>query len=199
MDEVPLPYFFGSGVVLDIPKGKWELITGDDLEAATPKVREGDIVIVNTGWHKYYGDNQIYYGHAPGFGRSAGEWFVDNKVKMVGNDTQALDHPLATAIGPHGPGAPNGLLPGIVAEYEAETGRKVLDDHPEWEPCHNIILSAGICGYENIGGDIDKVTGKRVTIASFPWRWKKGDGCIVRLVAMIDKSGDFRIENGSSE
>jgi len=196
MDEVPLPYFFGSGVVLDIPKGKWEMITGDDLEAATPKVREGDIVIVNTGWHKYYGDNKIYYGHAPGFGRSAGEWFVDNKVKMVGNDTQALDHPLATAIGPHGPGAPNGLLPDICAEYERETGRRVIDDFPEWEPCHNIILSNGICGYENIGGDIDKVTGKRVTIASFPWRWKKGDGCIVRLVAMIDKTGDFRIETG---
>ena len=46
---------------------------------------------------------------------------------------------------------------------------------------------------------IDKVTGKRVTFAAFPWRWKKGDGCIVRLVAMIDPSGSFRIENGSAE
>jgi len=196
IDEVPLPYFFGSGVVLDIPKKKWELITAEDLENATPEVREGDIVIVNTGWHKYYGDNVTYYGYAPGFGREAGEWFVEKKVKMCGNDTQALDHPLATAMGPHGPGAPNGLLPEVCKEYEQETGRTVLEDFPEWEPCHNVILSNGICGFENIGGDIDKVTGKRVTFAAFPWRWKKGDGCIVRLVAMVDPTGNFRIETG---
>jgi hypothetical protein len=38
-----------------------------------------------------------------------------------------------------------------------------------------------------------------VTFAAFPWRWKKGDGCIVRLVAITDPSGKFRIETGSSE
>ncbi|NOX52482.1 MAG: cyclase family protein [Gammaproteobacteria bacterium] len=199
MDEVPLPYFFGSGVVVSIPKGKWEVITAEDLENARPKIRENDIVIVNTGWHRYYGDNQHYYGYSPGFYKEAGEWFVNKKVKMAGSDTQALDHPLGTAIGPHGPGAPDGLLPGINREYFAETGRRVIEDFPEWEPCHKAILSAGICGFENVGGDIDKVTGKRVTFAAFPWRWKKGDGCIVRLVAIIDPSGSFQIETGSSD
>ena len=75
----------------------------------------------------------------------------------IGSDTQALDHPLGTAIGPHGPGAPNGLLPELNEEYFRETGRRVIEDFPEWEPCHNAILSAGICGFENVGGDIDKV------------------------------------------
>jgi len=178
MDEVPLPYFFGTGVVVSIPKKKWEVITPEDLENARPKIREGDIVIVNTGWHKYYGDNQHYYGYSPGFYKAAGEWFVKKKVKMIGSDTQALDHPL---------------------EYYETTGRTVLEDFPEWEPCHQAILSHGICGFENIGGDIDKVTGKRVTFAAFPWRWKKGDGCIVRLVAMVDPSGKFRIETGESD
>lgn len=196
LDEVPLPHFFGTGVVLDMPKKKWELITADDLEAAKPEVREGDMVIVNTGWHKFYGDNRKYFAYSPGFGKSAGEWFVEKKVKMAGNDTQALDHPFHTAIGPHGPGAPHGLLPDVVAEYERETGRRVIDDFPEWEPCHNAILSHGILGFENVGGDLDKVTGKRVTFAAFPWRWTKGDGCIVRLVAMMDPSGNYRIETG---
>ena len=153
----------------------------------------------DTGWHKYYGDNQHYYGYSPGFYKEAGEWFVRKKVKMVGSDTQALDHPLGTAIGPHGPGAPHGLLPHVCQEYYKTTGRTVLEDFPEWEPCHNAILSAGICGFENIGGDINEVTGKRVTFAAFPWRWKKGDGCIVRLVAIVDPSGNFRIETGKSE
>src|SRR6202521_1981253 len=46
MDEVPLPYFFGTGVVVSIPKKKWEVITAQDLENARPKIREGDIAIV---------------------------------------------------------------------------------------------------------------------------------------------------------
>src|SRR5262249_11008576 len=32
IDEVPLPHFFGSGIVVSIPKKKWESITYDDLE-----------------------------------------------------------------------------------------------------------------------------------------------------------------------
>ena len=70
----------------------------------------------------------------------------------------------------------------------------MLDDFPEWEPCHRAILSKGIYGFENVGGDLDKVTGKRVTFAAFPWRWVGGDGCIVRLVAIVDPTGSYRIE-----
>jgi quercetin dioxygenase-like cupin family protein len=101
IDEVPLPHFFGSGIVVSIPKKKWESITYDDLEkAAGSAVRPRDVVIVNTGWHKVYEDNEDYFCRAPGFVPSAGKWFVEKKVKVVGHDTQANDHPLATAIGP---------------------------------------------------------------------------------------------------
>ena len=197
LEEIPLRNFFGTGVVVSIPKKKWEVITPDDLEKATPQIREGDIVIVNTGWHHYYSDSAQYYAYGPGFYKEAGDWFVQKKVKAVGIDVQALDHPFGTAIGPHGPGGPEGLLPWACKEYKEETGRDVRDDFPLWEPCHNAILSHGIYGFENIGGDLDKVTGKRVTFAAFPWRWVGGDGCIVRLVVMLDPGGTYRIETGS--
>ena len=29
IDEVPLPHFFGSGIVISLPKKKWEQITYD--------------------------------------------------------------------------------------------------------------------------------------------------------------------------
>jgi kynurenine formamidase len=199
IEDLPLSLFFGTGVVVSIPKGKWEKIMPEDLEAARPEILPGDIVIVNTGWHHTFGDNSTYYAYSPGFYREAGEWFVERGVKAVGTDTQALDHPLATAIAPHGPGAPNGLLPWACEEYQAQTGRAVLDDFPEWEPCHRQILAHGIVGFENVGGDLDAVTGRRVTIACFPWRWVGGDGCIVRMVAMLDTTGNFRIEPADGE
>jgi kynurenine formamidase len=182
--EIPLEKYYGTAVVVSIPKEKWEVITPEDLEHARPKIEKGDIVIINSGWHKYWGDNRKYFAYSPGLYKEAGEWFVKKGVKAVGVDQQALDHPLATAIGPHGPGP---ILPDVCAEYKKETGRDVIEDFPLWEPCHRAILGNGVMGWENVGGDIDQVTGKRVTIAGFPIRWVNGDGSIVRLVAFVDK------------
>lgn len=187
-DEIPLDCYYGTGVAVSIPKKKWELITAEDLENARPKIEKGDMVMVNTGWHHYYSDSVQYFCYSPGMGREAGEWFVEKGIKCLGVDQQALDHPFHTTIGPHGPKVLASPLRGdICDEYERETGRKVIDDFPEWEPCHNLILRAGIMGYENVGGDLDKVTGTRCTFAGFPIRWMKGDGSIVRLVAIVDK------------
>ena len=162
--------------------------TGEPIQIAAAKVpggvNEEDIVIVHTGWNKYWGDSQKYFLESPGLGKAAGEWFVKRKVKAVGVDQQALDHPLHTAIGPHGPGP---LRPDIFPKYKKMFGKEVKEVFREWEPCHNLILSNGILGWENVGGDIAKVVGKRVKIMGFPIRWYMGDGSIVRLVAEIDE------------
>ena len=183
-DEIPLEKYYGTGVVVDIPKGKWEVITPEDLENARPKIEKGDIVIVHTGWYKKYSDSREYFAYSPGLYKEAGEWFVEKGVKAVGVDQQALDHPFGTAMAPHGPGP---LLPDVCEEYKKETGHDVLIDFPYWEPCHRLLLGNGIMGWENVGGDLDQVVGMRVTIAGFPIRWVKGDGSLVRLVAIVDE------------
>jgi len=184
IDEVPLSKFYGTAVVVDIPKKQWEVITPEDLEKARPTIEPGDIVIIHTGWHHYWGDNRRYFAYSPGLYKEAADWLVKRGVKGVGVDQQALDHPLGTAIGPHGPGP---LLPDVNREYKELTGREVVQDFPLWEPAHRAILGNGLVGFENVGGDIDKVLGQRVTIAAFPWRWMKGDGSIVRMVAIVEK------------
>src|SRR5205823_12829075 len=120
LDEVPLPAIFGSAIGVSVQKKKWESITYDDLEkAARAAVRPPDVIIVNTGWHKAYEGNEDYFCRAPGFVPSAGEWFVEKKVKVVGHDTQANDHPLATAIVPQRNGP---LHPYLAEEFKALTG-----------------------------------------------------------------------------
>jgi kynurenine formamidase len=185
--EIPLDRYYGDAVIWDIPKKKWELIMPADLEKANKKlpIKPDDIVIVHTGWNKYWGDNTQYFCYSPGMGKAAGEWLVAHKIKALGVDQQALDHPLHTAIGPHGPGGP--LRKDVCDEYKRETGHEAIEDFPEWEPCHNAIMRAGILGWENVGGDIAKVVGKRCKIAGFPIRWYMGDGSIVRIVAIIDE------------
>lgn len=190
----PLWRFFGTGVAVSIPKGKWGVITAEDLEAAEPAIEPGDIVMINTGFHHRFGDNDEYFAYGGGMYKEGAEWLVEREVKLVGVDVQANDHPLGTKLVDHGPGPSH---PQLIEEYREETGREVMEDFPYWEPAHKTLLPAGIPGIENVGGELEKVTGKRCTFAIFPWRYPQGEGCAVRVVAIVDPDQEFRIEQGS--
>lgn len=185
--------FFGTGVVVPIPKGKWGVITPDDLEQARPRIEPNDIVMINTGSHHLLGDNDDYYAYSPGLYDDAARWLVERRVKLVGVDVQALDHPLGTKLVNHGPGPSHQYL---LDEYREQTGRDAMEDFPLWEPAHKILMGNGIPGIESVDGDLDNVTGRRCTFMVFPWRWTDGDGSGVRVVAMLDPTGEFRIESG---
>ena len=57
------------------------------------------------------------------------------------------------------------------------------------------MMTNGIPGIENIGGDIDKITGKRCTFFAFPWRWPDGEGCALRVVAVLDPTPDLPLRD----
>ena len=184
--ELPIENYFGEAVCLDIPKGKWEMITVEEIEEAAKKVpggiKEGDWVLLNTGTHRRWGENEDYFGFSPGLSIDGAWWFVEHKVKGVGFDMQAIDHFLYTYGGKHGPGP---YVPRIVEEYEEMAGHPVEEDFPEWEPCHDILLAHNVMGIENLGGDLDKVKNQRFLFCAFPLRWYMGDGTIVRAVAFV--------------
>jgi len=193
--ELAMEKFFGSGVVLDIPKGKWELITDKDLEQATPKVEADDIVMIITGWHRKYSDSKEYFGYAPGLTLKAAEWLAAKGVKMVGIDNAHVDHPLATSMGPHRNGP---QIKYLLPEYKKATGRDAVADFPDWNPANRYLLAKGIPTIVNVGGDVDDVLGKRCTFQAYPWQWMEGEACVVRLAAMLDPSGSYRIESGKN-
>lgn len=192
---IALERCFGNGAVIDVPKGKWELVTAGDLEAATPAVQAGDIVVINTGWHRRYSDSLEYFGAAPGLAKDAAEWLIARDVKVVAVDTPQIDHPLATSLGPHRGGP---LMKRLAANYATETGRDAKADFPEWIPAHRALLAAGIPTIENVGGDVAELAGSRATFQCCPWRWLEGDACIIRFVAMTDPTGACRIDPGKA-
>jgi kynurenine formamidase len=198
--ELPLDLFFGNGVVLPVTKGEWEYVEPADLEAALAatglQVEAGDIVVLNTGWHVRYSDNMEYFAHGPGLSEAAARWLADRRVKLVAIDTATIDHPLATSLAQEhrfiGP-----FVVEIPRRYKTRTGREVTEDFPDWNPAHRLLLKAGIPTIENVGADVDSVTGKRCAFHTVPWSWPEADACAVRMVAILDPAGDYRLEDGS--
>jgi kynurenine formamidase len=193
--QLPLDRFFGNGVVLSIPKGEWDYIEPADLEAATPAVERGDIVVINTGWHHGFSDSLEYFSHGPGLSAAAAQWLIDRDVTMVAVDTASVDHPLATSLAQ----AHRGFGPIVVElprRYRTRTGRTVTEDFPDWNPAHRLLAKAGIPTIENVGADVDTVNSRRCTFHAMPWYWPQGDACIVRFVAITDPTGSYRVERG---
>jgi kynurenine formamidase len=182
-----------------------------------PEELKGMVVCLRTGMHLKYDDSKDYYHYSCGTGRDAGNWFQTYMPKCVAMDMQALDHPLHTAMGKNGPtqmNLPGNTGRPITDEYidkfgieaYAEFDREVfietfgMDKYMDaygqleraglqgtWEPCHKLMMGNGIVGVENLGGDLEKVVGKRFRFFAFPLRWWLGDGSMVRCAAEIDE------------
>jgi kynurenine formamidase len=87
----------------------------------------------------------------------------------------------------------------LAGEYKEATGREALQDFPEWNPAHKLLLGENIPTIENVGGDLDTVSGRRLTMHAYPWRWFEGDACVVRLMGICDPGGTYRVEPGTND
>jgi hypothetical protein len=56
-----------------------------------------------------------------------------------------------------------------------------------------MLFTIGQQGQDVLAVALDAVTGKRCTFAAFPWRWTEGEGSGVRVVAILDREGSYRI------
>jgi arylformamidase len=89
MDEVPLERFYGPGVIWRIDTQDRAAIEVADLERATPRMRPGDIVLIDTGWWRYV--NTERYEEHPYLTGEAAEWLVAQGAKIVGVDSSTPD------------------------------------------------------------------------------------------------------------
>jgi kynurenine formamidase len=85
IDAFPVEYFMGDAALLDIPKGRNEPITEEDLNRAGKHAKDGDIILIRTGWlEKTFGQEE--FEESPYLSEDAAEWLIKLKAKMAGYD-----------------------------------------------------------------------------------------------------------------
>ncbi|MBC7253736.1 MAG: cyclase family protein [Actinobacteria bacterium] len=97
IDEMPLEWFFGDGVVLDMRwKERGSEIRAADLEVALAKLgyelKAGDIVLIQTGADKLWGTKE-YFDAGCGMGRESTLWLLDRGIRVMGIDAWGWDRP----------------------------------------------------------------------------------------------------------
>lgn len=92
IDDLPLDRFAGEGIVLDVSMDDPGEITADDLRSAGGDVREGDMVLLHTGWGEKYGDPD--YDPHPWLSVGAANWLVERGVTLLGCDFITPDIPV---------------------------------------------------------------------------------------------------------
>ncbi|MBA4544307.1 cyclase family protein [Thermoactinomyces daqus] len=98
IDQVPLHWCYGDGVVFDMRHKKiGEGITQEDLQKELDrigyKLKPYDIVLIHTGASKHFG-TPGYFFKQPGLTKGAVEWLIDQGIKMIGIDAWGIDRPL---------------------------------------------------------------------------------------------------------
>ncbi len=121
LDQVPLTQLMGEAVLLDVTKqcqpNRDYLVNVDDFNAWEKEhgqIPAGAIVVLRTGFAKYWPDRNKYMGtdergaaavaklHFPGLSPEAAKWLVANRsIKAIGLDTPSIDYGQSTLFESH--------------------------------------------------------------------------------------------------
>ncbi|MGZ8467520.1 MAG: cyclase family protein [Candidatus Binatia bacterium] len=166
-EQIPLSQLIGAGAVIDVSRqvGKdadYKLQVSDIAawEKAHGRIPTGAILLIRSGWGKFWGDRKRYFGtdtpgdtdnlHFPGLSKEAAEFLVkQRRIKAVGIDTPSIDH-------------------GPSQEFST----------------HQILGAANLPIFENVA-NLDRLPAKYATIYAFPMKIKGGSGAPLRIFAIL--------------
>ncbi len=183
-------FLVGPGVVVDLSDvaGDYDIYCSQMVEERV-EVREGDILLIHTGYHRYGWDQPLadevrYMVKHPGPDREFADWAKRKKIKWIGVDCGSADHPMNTII--------RTWMPRQAEEADAHFRQKYGKPMAEmftpdkYQFMHIEMFPHHIIHAECLGGDIDLLLNQRTTIGCFPWRFVDGESCISRIVAFVD-------------
>jgi kynurenine formamidase len=169
VDQIPLEQLMGPGIVVDVTKqcekNRDYLITEGDFknwEQRYGKIPAGAIVLLRTGFGKFYPDRKRYLGtaergaaavaslHFPGLHPDAARWLtLSRRIKAVGLDTASIDY-----------------------------GQSKLFES------HRTLFAKDIPAFENVA-NLDKLPSKGFSVIALPMKIKNGSGGPLRIIAVI--------------
>lgn len=169
VDEIPLEKLIGPAVVIDVSENALAdpdyLVSVKDFtewEKKHGQLPEGSIVLLNTGYAKYWPNRVKYMGtdkrgpdavkelHFPGLDPKAASWLIENRsINAIGLDTPSIDY-----------------------------GQSELFES------HRILFKENIPAFENVA-NLDKLPPKGAFIVALPMKIKGGSGGPLRMVANI--------------
>ncbi len=166
IDEVPLEWCFGNGVVLDFSdREAGYLITEDDIKNTLIKIKYEikpfDIVFIRTDVWKKFGEPGYQNLH-PGMSEEATLWLIDQGVKVMGIDAWGWDRP----------------FPVMAEEYKQGVEGKLWAGHfagKQKEYCHIEKLT-----------NLDKLPTTGFKVACFPIKIKDASAGWTRVVAILE-------------
>jgi kynurenine formamidase len=184
--SIPLERLYGPAVVVDLSEthGDYGVIRPRDIEERA-EVRPGDILILHTGYHRYYDGgpepdlNRYFFKH-PGGDGELGEWLVERQIRWIGVDSRSPDHPMNTNMAK--------WWPWIAGEAERAMGVDPFQRFPQQGQAaiHRILFAHDIPIVENLSGGVASLIGKRVHMCAFPWKFAGGEAAFVRAVAFTE-------------
>jgi len=188
--ELSLDYLCHEGVIVDLSDaaGDYEIYTSKDVEDRV-EVKEGDILIIHTGYHHYGWDQPAadevrYMVKHPGPDREFANWAKQKKLRWIGVDCGSADHPMNTKVKEWCPRQAKEAEVVFKEKYGKSLDEVFTDD--KYQLMHLEMFNHGIVHAECLGGDIDLLLNQRVEIGCFPWRLVDGESCIARIVAFVD-------------
>ena len=197
--DLPLTKLIHEGVVVDVSQTcpDWSVIKPEHITQQV-EVRRGDILIIHTGFHRYYQgqpeqDLVRYFTMHPGGGVELARWMRDMEIRWWGIDAGSGDHPMNTTI--------RDMRPDLANQFEEHVGSSIADFFGEYKythrksgrivrssifPMHHLAFQDGCIHAENIGGDIDAVRNTRCLIGFFPMKIDGGEASPGRCLAFLD-------------
>lgn len=169
VDQIPLEQLLGEGYVVDVSKQceanpDYQIATEDFLqwEKSNGEMPKGAIVLLRTGYGKYWPDREKYMGtnergadavpklHFPGLNPDAARWLTSNRsIKAIGLDTPSIDY-----------------------------GQSTLFES------HRALFDKNVPAFENLA-NLDKLPLKNFVVIALPMKIKGGSGGPLRAIAIL--------------
>lgn len=203
--DIPLGDLCGQGVIVDISDAvsDYSLYTPEMIEERV-EVKQGDILIINTGYHKYSWDQpDVFNDQAqggveskefgflvkhPGPSPDFYQWALDKKLKLVGVDCGCAEHPMNTPIRRMHARDFEKAEAKLKDEY-GKSWDEVFPQEEYYELTHMTMPKSHLILAESIVGEIDKLNNERAWIMIMPIPFMEVETAWSRVLAMQAPDG----------